>query len=86
MLRDLTPAAKRLLMLSNKIADELGMRYVGTEIIFLALIRMNFGVAGHVIESAGITESSVLNVLDPTRNVFPRVSAIPGLPPMPVPN
>ena len=54
-----TPRAKKVLELSLREALQMGHNYIGTEHILLGLLREGEGVAARVLNSLGITLSSV---------------------------
>lgn len=62
---NLTPKAKTLLTIAESIADQYGNEYVGTEHILVALIRMNHGVSGAVLEECKVTEDKLKIILNP---------------------
>ncbi len=56
-----TPRAKKVLELSQEEANELGHNYIGTEHLFLGLIRENDGVAAQVLMDLGVKLEDVKN-------------------------
>lgn len=63
-LRRLDSDARAVVDLSNSIAQEFGLEYVGTEHILLALVRHNGGVAANVLQSLGIDEFKVRHAVE----------------------
>lgn len=57
--KQLTPRANELLLTAHKIAQETGAAYIGTEHILMALVRMNWGGPGKILQDAKITEAKI---------------------------
>src|SRR5574344_1839767 len=75
-----TPRAKRVLELSWDEARQLGHNYIGTEHLFLGLIREGEGVAARVLENLGVDlnkiRSNVVKMLGDTK---PQAAAAAGV-------
>lgn len=63
-LRRLDPDAKAIVDLSNEIAREYQLEYVGTEHILIAIVRHNAGVAADALRSLGIDEFKVQHAVE----------------------
>ena len=59
MKMDLTPQLARTLDMAEDIARARGQDFVSTDAVLLALIRMDFGVPGHALYQAGLTEAKL---------------------------
>ena len=58
-----TEGAQRVLQISQKIAQQLGNNYVGTEHLLIGLCMDEGGMAGKVLHNAGVDESMVVSAL-----------------------
>jgi len=59
----LTPRAKRVLELAFQESRELGHNYIGSEHIFLGLIRENEGLASQILQKIGISHTKARQVV-----------------------
>ena len=63
-MQHLDPQAQAIVDLSNAIAREYDLEYVGTEHILLAILRHGHNLAARVLNSLGVTEENVKAKLD----------------------
>lgn len=61
----ITPRARRLHGMASEAAKARGDSYVGVEHILIAIIRMNTGVSGYVLEAGRVTEQQITDLLQP---------------------
>ncbi len=77
-----TESAQKVINLAAESARELGHNYVGTEHMLLGLIKEGEGVAAKILESNGITEDAVEEVIGEILNVGEPLRDLPtGLTP-----
>lgn len=59
-----TKKAQEALAMANEAASELGHKYIGTEHILIGLLEEGSGVAAKVLESHGVTQEKVIELID----------------------